>query len=472
MGATSQQVRNRFLREYVHAVENGSAAFFAGAGLSRDAGFVDWRGLLREFAEELGLDIEVESDLPLVAQYFIDSSTSQRARLNQKLRDEFDQSTGVTSAYRALSRLPIKSVWTTNYDRGVEEAYAAVGSIVDVKSSGNKASWTTVKPKSTLTVYKMHGDIGDPSNVVLSKDDYDRYARDHPYVLDALKSQLAEKTFLFSGFSFTDPNLDHVFAQVRANHGDNARTHWAVMKRAEGDREGIRQGLWIKTMHRYGLEVVLVDDYDDIPELLTEVQQRLRRRHVFVGGSALTAVPFGTPRLDNFCKSVGQLIIDEGFNLVSGFGLGIGSAVLAGAAESVYRGDIDPARRLRLFPFPQPPEGEPRDQPLDEQWRQSMMQSAGFAIFLSGNKKGPDGDPIDASGAVREYEIAVANGARPLPVGATGWVAKNLHAKVSDRFDELLPGASRTAFDELGRDDATNEELLTALRTLLSDMTP
>jgi len=52
-----------FLKDYVAAAIEDDAAVFVGAGLSRSAGFVDWKGLLSEFADELGLDLDVETDL-------------------------------------------------------------------------------------------------------------------------------------------------------------------------------------------------------------------------------------------------------------------------------------------------------------------------------------------------------------------------------------------------------------------------
>ena len=44
-----------FLKEYIKAIRDGNAAVFAGAGLSRPSGFVDWKELLRPLAEEIGL---------------------------------------------------------------------------------------------------------------------------------------------------------------------------------------------------------------------------------------------------------------------------------------------------------------------------------------------------------------------------------------------------------------------------------
>jgi hypothetical protein len=47
--------RTELLKNYVAAMHEGDAALFIGAGMSRPAGFVDWRGLLRNCAKELEL---------------------------------------------------------------------------------------------------------------------------------------------------------------------------------------------------------------------------------------------------------------------------------------------------------------------------------------------------------------------------------------------------------------------------------
>ena len=61
--------RKAFYRDYIKAIRDGNAALFAGAGLSRPSGFVDWKELLRPLAEDIGLKIDDEHDLTLVAQY-------------------------------------------------------------------------------------------------------------------------------------------------------------------------------------------------------------------------------------------------------------------------------------------------------------------------------------------------------------------------------------------------------------------
>lgn len=60
-----------FLKNYKIAIEEASAAVFAGAGLSKPAGFVDWKDLLREIAEDISLNIDKENDLIAVAQFML-----------------------------------------------------------------------------------------------------------------------------------------------------------------------------------------------------------------------------------------------------------------------------------------------------------------------------------------------------------------------------------------------------------------
>lgn len=52
-----------FINKYVKEIKNNNAAFFAGAGFSKQSGYVDWKTLLKSITLELGLDVEKEHDL-------------------------------------------------------------------------------------------------------------------------------------------------------------------------------------------------------------------------------------------------------------------------------------------------------------------------------------------------------------------------------------------------------------------------
>ncbi len=59
----------KFIRDYGSCLVERRAALFAGAGLSRSAGFVDWKGLMSGIARDLDLKIDRENDLVALAQY-------------------------------------------------------------------------------------------------------------------------------------------------------------------------------------------------------------------------------------------------------------------------------------------------------------------------------------------------------------------------------------------------------------------
>src|SRR4051812_5335685 len=123
--------QKKFINEFVSEINNGDAAIFAGAGLSAAAGFVNWKGLLRDLADEIGLSVDRESDLTMVAQYYCNSFN--RAKINDKIINEFTTLEKGNLNHSILSRLGIDTYWTTNYDQLIERTLETDGKIVDVK---------------------------------------------------------------------------------------------------------------------------------------------------------------------------------------------------------------------------------------------------------------------------------------------------------------------------------------------------
>ncbi|MDG2981436.1 hypothetical protein KNP66_06095, partial [Latilactobacillus curvatus] len=113
--------KEAFIKKYAKAVHEGNAAVFTGAGSSVEAGFVDWKKLVKPFAEEINLDIEKESDLVRITQYYINSKGGKRGTVNQEIVDSFSSQEQTTETLEILTRLPISTYWTTNYDKLIEE---------------------------------------------------------------------------------------------------------------------------------------------------------------------------------------------------------------------------------------------------------------------------------------------------------------------------------------------------------------
>ena len=82
-----------------------------------------------------------------------------------------------------------------------------------------------------------------------------------------------------------------------------------------------------------------------------------------------------------------------------------------------------------------------------------MISQAGVAVFVFGNKAGRPGEVVLADGMMEEFEIARELGLLIVPVGVTGYVAKELHEKVSKSFQQYFPNVRglKSALAELGK---------------------
>ncbi len=467
-----------FIQRFLSELEEDNVAIFAGAGLSSSAGYVNWKELLRPLADELSLNIDEEQDLVGVAQFYLNENG--RNRISQQLMDEIVTAKQPTENHKILSTLPIKTYWTTNYDKLIEKSLEDVSKIVDVKYTNNHLAIT--KKKRDVIVYKMHGDIDHPDTAVLTKDDYEKYPLKMKPYITSLAGDLVSKTFLFLGFSFTDPNLDYIMSRVKAYFEEHQRQHYCIFKQCnKGDFEcpelydnaKIKQALLIKDLSRFQIKTILVEKYSDITDILHRVEQAYRRKTVFLSGSAHDFSPFNQADVESFLCLLGKVLIERNYKISSCIGLGIGNAFITGAIQGVYahhNGYVNDYLNMR--PFPQYIE----DKKLrDETWRKyryELIGSAGIAIFFIGNKV-ESGKIVLADGVRKEFEIAHELGLALVPVGCSGFMAQELWsevmANVSKFYDESNVGLIE-AINELGDDVEKPEQLISKIVNVIDLM--
>lgn len=433
----------RLIDDLSKELAEGNLAIFAGAGFSRPAGFVDWKTLLKPIADDLDLDVEKEWDLVTLAQYHANVNSTNRAKLNQLLVTEFSAKVAPTENHVILARLPIQTYWTTNYDRLIETALENNEKIADTKYTTKQLA--TTKPKRDAIVYKMHGDVEHASDAVLIRDDYERYHVKMQPFITALSGDLIAKTFLFLGFSFTDPNLEYILSRVRIQFAKDQRQHYCLLRKAAqtADEELAdfeyrqrKEELFKGELLRVGIKVIYVDQFADITEILKAVEHRHKKKTIFISGAAHDYSPWTEKESENFVYELSKAISKAQYRVISGFGLGIGSAVITGVLEqTIMNGGRLDSDQLILRPFPQNQVGQ---RPLKEVWseyRRNMLAHTGIAIFLFGNKLEGD-DVVLSKGMREEFDIAVSNGVFVIPVGITGFISRDLWNDVIQSYDE------------------------------------
>lgn len=447
MSVCKKRIRetNNFIHEYVKALSNGRAAIFAGAGLSIPSGELSWSELLKKDAKSIGLDITRENDLIEVAQYIFNESGS-RNTLTSLLKNNVDKKGELNRNHEILASLPIDKYWTTNYDTYIERAIENSGKSADIKRS--IADLSSEIDESRVTIYKMHGDITSLDTIVLLKEDYEIYDRKNELFIKKLQGDLLSNTFLFIGFSFDDPNLESILAKLSILLDGQPRRHYCFLKRvSEKDAEfekiskeelerevkyrRLKQDLKINDLRRYGIKVVLVDEYEDITRILERTRQKYISNRVFISGAFDQIEGIDEIKDENeafdFSVVLGAKLCEYGLKLTSGLGKGVGRGIVTGFLNEFYKSKKKLSDELLIRPFP-------RDKEHHARHREELISNCGIVIFIFGNKL-IDGKISISDGMMEEYKIAKKGKQLIIAIPHTGFAALKIWEK--EQIEEL-----------------------------------
>lgn len=470
--------KNALITAYSEALLHANAGLFMGAGLSLRAGYPSWRRLVRDMAREVGLDAEREADLPGVVQYFLNKAGKTRTRLARTIVEHFGEEKPIPDALRILARLPLRQIWTSNYETLIERAWLEQRKRLDVKSRDKDL--VHENPWAHGILYKMHGTVEHASEVVIAKGDYESYRRSRPGFLHLLTGQLVSRRMLFVGISFTDPNLHHLFTVMREAFEDTPPEHFTIVRRPKrGDYKTAalfnyakrRHALWVEDLQNYGIQAVEVDQYEEIDEVLEAIERRLSLGSVLISGSfpdtrALADQPQRT-KIEETAYATGHMLARHDYRLVSGFGLVVGSAALSGAVDEYNR---QPApnleKSLLLRPFPQrvPPGIKPKD--YYARYREDLVTHAGACVFIAGIKAAGRRH-MNADGVIAEFEVAAAAKRIPIPIAATGGAAEAIWRRVNSDYRRYCGKLPKKLFNALNDASASPERLAKTVEEIL-----
>lgn len=211
--------------ELVEAIKRGNAVLFVGAGLSIGAGLPSWKALIEPLADSIKLSDTQRSDLLQVTQYY--ENTRGRQALLEYVCEKTDTTgTGPTDNHWRLAQLGIQTWITTNYDNLLEQTLREAGQRHSKVVREQDVPYTSA---DRVTLIKLHGDREQVETIVITRADYSTYALRYPRVKDKLSTLLAEKTFLFVGYSVGDPDFNQWRDEVTYHLGRHGRRAYAIM---------------------------------------------------------------------------------------------------------------------------------------------------------------------------------------------------------------------------------------------------
>lgn len=223
----------QFFREISDGLQRGIYFLFVGAGFSTLSGFPDGSTLAQElrasFAKYLPTPSQKESGsgdldsiIELTLQGFGLREKDGRTEICAKIQEIFDHVTKpqddpydtlafIVNQLLAKDPTPVYYIVTTNWDDCLRDAFGNNAYIISrPEHYDDKASLNSKR----IRIIKLHGDLGDSSNMVLMrKDRLGKKNRD--LLLQHLGSVLLEKWALVLGYRMRDPDVLQAFKSVR-----------------------------------------------------------------------------------------------------------------------------------------------------------------------------------------------------------------------------------------------------------------
>lgn len=467
-----------YLNEMVQYLESEQLSVFAGAGISIGSGFVDWKGLMQPIIEQLGINPNI--DLALAAQFYVNEYG--RHDISKLIFNEFNKIPKNNEIIKKLGKLPIKSYWTTNYDSLIEDTLqsAPIHKTVNIVKDSNRFKYNT--PFSDVSVFKMHGDKESPDNAIITKNDYETYDLTRDVFTKALFTELITNTFLFIGFSFSDPNLERILGVVKHTFdNDNPRNHYCFMKKVsesdynEYNRDQFSQDknyqmLRIREMRRYGIQTILIDDFSQILVCLDYIKAKLDQRRVFISGTINKSVKANSKEAE-FIQYLAQKLVEKGYKIVTGFGQNIGNYLYIGACSNK---NINEAKNLHKSIEAYPLITAEND---TNNLRNELISDCGCIITLFGKTDAnkldlkPASSPEDyikfmnenkhlkMDGVVQEFKIAEKHKKTLIPIGTTGKTSKFLWQYVNKKYCHLYGNKNiKEHWEILNKTNISNKE--------------
>lgn len=194
---------------------------FIGAGFSIPLSLPSWSDLMGKLGEQLGYEREIFlklGSLQQLAEYVCIEDIKEWKKFLLYISTEFNSQESndkrkTSIQHQSLAKLDFPVIYTTNYDMHIEKA---------LEESGKKVNAISVyedfirarKENFECEVLKFHGSLEEQESIVLSESQYFNRMNLEGALDQRLRADALSKSFLFMGYSFSDPNIRYIFYKL------------------------------------------------------------------------------------------------------------------------------------------------------------------------------------------------------------------------------------------------------------------
>ena len=123
------------------------------------------------------------------------------------------------ASFRWLSTIRWRAIFTTNYDDGIERAYAQTATPLQTPVPiASTSEIVAFDRRFQVPIYYLHGRLFGPDkpNIIITSKDYAEFRKQRQMMFEVLKVEFATSTLLYIGYSNQDPNWTMILEELRA----------------------------------------------------------------------------------------------------------------------------------------------------------------------------------------------------------------------------------------------------------------
>ena len=219
------------------SLQDGTLVAFLGAAVSMSytsipagldiPGLMSGKDIVEDLAERRNY---IDSNMTFTEACFLYKKSEGRIALERYLQENIDRpAVRPLPAHVILASIPFSSYVTTNYDRLLENA------LLDSRRNPfpiiEDEDVSRLLP-SAVPVIKLHGCVTRPVTMIACEDEYKPLSEKSPIIEALLKTQLANKTILFLGYSLDDSDFKTTYNMVKKTLGNHMPKSYAIIKSA------------------------------------------------------------------------------------------------------------------------------------------------------------------------------------------------------------------------------------------------
>lgn len=164
-----------------------------------------------------------------------------------------------------LKKSSIDGVITTNYDTFLEEIFP------NFKTFIGQDELIQNNPQFIGEIYKIHGSVNDPHNIVITSEDYKEFEDKNKYIVSKLISSFIERPIIFIGYSISDKHIQNIIKDVCLccrNNIERIKGNLIFLERAKSDKKTCTESILTYESTSIPYWCIKTDDFGEVYSLI------------------------------------------------------------------------------------------------------------------------------------------------------------------------------------------------------------